>query len=136
MIAIYLSGPMADCTDEEMHGWRDEVKDEFTVEVASGRVRFLDPTARDFRERECVTPDEIIEPDLDEIDESNVILANYWKTGTGTAMEIFYAAGCHGKLVIAVVPPGKFVSPWIEYHALVVRELSEAVDIIKREFQL
>lgn len=135
MITIYLSGPMADCTDEEMHGWRDEVKDKFTVERAAGRVVFLDPTVRDFRNRE-VTPDEIVEPDLDEIDASTVLLANCWKTGTGTSMEIFYAAGCHGKLVIAVVPPGKFVSPWLAYHALVVRELSEAIAIVKREFEL
>lgn len=127
MITVYLAGPIAECTDEEVHAWRDGIKDEFTVEVASGAISFHDPSVRDFRGKEHDHFDEIVDRDLEEIDDSDVLLAHYWKTGTGTPMEIAYGYWMRSMTVIIVVPPDKPVSPWLEYHGLVVRSMEEAL---------
>lgn len=129
---IYLGGPMLDCTEEEMQDWRDEVQDEFTVEVASGAVAFLNPCARTWDGTQAGA-EYIVERDLEDIDECDIVIANLWKIGVGTSMEVFYAAGCHGKLVITIVPEGRSVSPWLMVHSLVTRSVAEAVAVIQRE---
>ena len=117
---IYLAGPINGCTDDEANNWRDIAK------ARLGADNCLDPMRRDFRGREDDCVDEIVWGDLDDIDESDVVLANCWQPSWGTGMEIRYAFA-EGKLVIAVLPPGTRVSPWLAYHATIFFSLDEAL---------
>ena len=128
---VYLSGPMDNCTDEELHGWRDRSKEflypHFTI----------DPARRDYRTPDGTISDkELVEIDKVDIQDSNGVLVHFIPPAqgsfmTGTTMEIIYAHSL-SKLVVTVVPPDFFVSPWIKYHSsYVVTDLKEGCDIMK-----
>jgi len=73
---------------------------------------------------------EIVESDKNDINGCDILLANVWKIGVGTSMEILYAWERH-KDVYIVAPDGK-VSPWISYHsAKVFPSIEAAVDFIR-----
>ena len=125
---VYLAGPIAGCTDEQAHGWRDEVKEKLD-ELGIG---YFDPMARDFRNNGAKDHmAEIVEGDLEEIDKSNVLLANVWQVSAGTSMEIFYSSHVRGIPVISVFPKEAMVPVWIRYHSTVVRNMDTAVQLIK-----
>jgi hypothetical protein len=120
----YLAGPIADCTDEEMHDWRDE---------AAARLSVLDPTIRDYRGRELENVQAVVEGDKDDIDQCEYMLAYCPKPSVGTSMEILYAWQ-RGQRVVVVVPPGSPISPWLVYHShLLVDSLDRAIDWIMKE---
>ena len=132
-MVIYLSGPMAGCTSEEMHGWRNKAKRLFSsVEVGKGvpYPECLDPTERDYSQedvKECYR--EIVVLDKRDIRCSDVLLVNWMpgKSMTGTAMEIQYAHSVD-KPIVVVLPEGAPVSPWVLYHATkIVKTLDEGV---------
>ena len=72
----------------------------------------------------------IVEDDKKDIDDSVFVLANFWKAGAGTSMEIFYAHSI-GKTVITVAK--KPISPWIRYHSnMVFDNMDEAIKEIEQ----
>jgi hypothetical protein len=125
MQTIYLAGPIAQCTPEEMHGWREEVKSEL-----AGLYSFKDPT-----DRLNAPPNEIVEGDKKDIIESDIVLANYWKIGTGTAMEIMFTHMVDRRRLMLTVVHGNYgepVSPWIKIHSdHIFRGLDKAIVYLK-----
>jgi nucleoside 2-deoxyribosyltransferase len=128
---VYLCGPMAGCTDEEAGGWRKAA----TVHLNGFGITTLDPMDRDYRytaygdDPESVLPD-LVEEDKIDIEMSDVVLVNFTKPSTGTAMEIIIAWQ-RAKRVIVVAPPEMQLSPWVHYHAhKVFHSMHEAYDHI------
>jgi len=124
-VKVYLAGPIKDTTDEEMRAWRQIAREYL------GADHVLDPSDRDYRGVEDENIERIVEGDKDDIRRSNAVLANYWRPGAGTAMEILFAwEQC--RPVVTVVPPGA-VSPWIRYHSdVVVHSLGDGLREIER----
>jgi nucleoside 2-deoxyribosyltransferase len=118
---VYLCGPIGGCTDDEAVNWRDVVK------ARIGAENCLDPMRRDYRGREDEAVSEIVERDKEDIEDSDVVLANCWQPSPGTSMEILYAWE-HGIPVYAILPPGARVSPWYRYHARVFHALEDAIN--------
>lgn len=125
-IVIYLSGPIDNCSYEETHGWREKIRS-----LWKGKV--LDPCRRNVDLNQVK---EIVTLDLLDIGAADVTLANCWKTGWGTAMEIPYAFN-HHKLVGIIWPPnGRHISPWIQYHSHFVRfDIESALETIRYHFR-
>jgi nucleoside 2-deoxyribosyltransferase len=120
---VYLAGPINGCTDDEAKNWREVVKERL------GENLCLDPMRRDYRGREDRHIVEIVALDKGDIRASDAVLANCWQVSWGTGMEIHYARSI-GKPVIAVVPPGVQVSPWLRYHATLCTSLDNALSVI------
>jgi len=110
---VYLAGPINGCTDAEANGWRDQF-----ITDNPGHT-YLDPMVRDYRGREAECVAEIVEGDKDDIDGADLVVAYCWQVSWGTGMEIFYAHS-QGIPVVAVVPEGMRVSPWLRYHTVAV----------------
>ena len=128
---VYLCGPMAGCTDEEAGDWRKAA----TTHLNGFGITTLNPMDRDYRytkygdDPESVLPD-LVEEDKIDIEMSDVVLVNYTKPSTGTAMEIILAWQKQ-KRVIVVNPLGLQLSPWVHYHAhKVYGSMHEAYDHI------
>lgn len=113
-LVVYLGGPINGCTDEEAHGWREDVKG---ILKATG-CGWLDPMDRDYRGREMEPgiAEKIVRGDLEDINQCDVLFMSCPKPSVGTAMEIFYGWQ-QTKEVIAVVPEGSVPSPWLVVHA-------------------
>jgi nucleoside 2-deoxyribosyltransferase len=124
---IYLSGPIADCTDEEAGAWREYASLQLHDQVFNP---FKD---RDFRENAEGNEVEIVEGDKADIMASNLVLANCWKTATGTCMEIMFAFD-HNIPVFIVVPSNRSPSPWLVYHGTIYTSLDEALHKIREMF--
>jgi len=121
---VYLAGPINACSDDEVTVWRAEVRE--LVEDLGHEV--LDPADRDFRGVEAESFVDIVEGDKSDIDKCDVFFAYCWQPSYGTAMEILYAF-IEERISIAVVPEGKPVSPWVQYHVTdVYRTLEAALD--------
>ena len=114
---VYLCGPMVGCTDEEAGGWRDEA----TKYLQAFGITTLDPMDRDYRYTQygdnptSVLPD-LVEEDKIDIEMSDVVLVNFSKPSTGTAMEILHA-WTKNKRVVVVNPNKLQLSPWVHYHS-------------------
>ncbi len=124
---VYLCGGINGLTDDEATTWRERVKAQL------GAERCVDPMRRDYRGREDGHAAEIVNGDLEDISACDVVLANCVRPSWGTAMEIFHAARwCPTvKTIIAVVPAGQPVSPWLRYHtSAVVTDLELAIDLL------
>jgi hypothetical protein len=106
----YLAGPIADCTDEVVFGWREDLKQRMPS------VHFVDPTTRDFRGQRIHNPAEVIEPDKADIDSCDTLIAYCPFPTVGTSMEVLYAWQA-GKRVLIYAPAGAPVSPWLRYHS-------------------
>lgn len=126
---VYLAGPIAGCSDDEVQDWRREAAD-----MLYGRygIETIDPAARDFRGVE-MTPsivDHIVEGDKHDIYTADAVLFNCWKPGWGTPMEMLFAYQ-HDKITVAIVPEGTSCSPWITYHVdMIVRTVEDAVHVL------
>jgi nucleoside 2-deoxyribosyltransferase len=128
---VYLCGPMAGCSDKEAGGWRKAA----TTHLNQFGIVTLDPMDRDYRDRdygedpESVLPD-LVEEDKIDIEMSDVVLVNFTKPSTGTAMEIILAWQKQ-KRVIVVAPPDLQLSPWVHYHChKLFHNMHEAYDHI------
>lgn len=121
---VYLCGPINGCTDDEASNWRDRVKS------VLGDGNCVDPMRRDYRGVEDQNVEAIVDGDVTDILASSVVLANCWHTSWGTAMEIHLAHQWNIP-VIAVVPPGSRVSPWLRYHARIETSLDDALTAIR-----
>lgn len=130
---LYLSGRMAGCTDEEMHGWRNRVK-----KLYGGPC--LDPTDRDYRKVE-LTMDivkKIVEDDKKDIRNSDIILVYYESPSVGTSMEIAYAyelesVGNGYKHIVVINENEERLSPWLIYHSdYIFTDMEKAINFIKK----
>lgn len=124
---IYLAGPMLDCDEEQINGWRQRVKKEL-----GHLYEFLDPV--DFQVEKKDTPDcweKIVMGDLKAIENADIVLAYVWRAGCGTAMEVM-SAFVNRKIVVVVNP---IKSPWINYFSTVRCEnLDGALNLLKEKF--
>lgn len=139
-MSIYLCGPIKDCTDEQVHGWRDRMK----VILAGYPITFLDPTVRDYRrvleanignleELERID-DEIVTQDSEEIRMSDALIVYFPQPSAGSAMEIYMAHHLH-RFVVTIVPFVGTASPWVRYHSTVtVESFPDAIHQLKRYF--
>lgn len=98
---VYLAGPMEDCTEDHMKGWREQAAD--NLEMAG--IESLDPTRRvNFHKSMTKLNDRntldqsmcrrIFKMDLQDIANSTVVLADVRRgsgKGTGTSMELMFA---------------------------------------------
>jgi len=120
-VKVYLSGPMEGCTDEEMNGWRQEV------------VARLGPAATVLIPALVVDPDDftqMVRRDKRDIDAADYVIANPWKTSSGTSMEVMYAY-MRGTPVVTVARPGGYVNPWFEQHSCRIAEsVAHACDLV------
>lgn len=124
-LSIYQCGPMAGCTDEEMHGWREQLKKDYP------EVNWLDPCNRSYKLQQFR---KLVDDDIADIAAADYILAYYWKTGSGSAMELAYNYYVARKPSVVVVPEFKVVSPWVRYHAdYLVETFEHAMKIILNE---
>ena len=108
---VYLCGAINGCTDNEAMGWRRNA----TLLLADNGFQAVDPMARDYRGKEDQNWQAIVEGDLEDIRSVGSLLVNAERASWGTAMEI-HAAWTMGLQVVAFVPSGKPVSPWLRYH--------------------
>lgn len=116
---VYLAGPINGCTDEEAHGWRDELK---PLLEAAGH-EWVDPMRRDYRGREMEPgiAKEIVEGDILDIIDCDAVLAMCPKPSVGTSMEIFFAHRELALPVVVVVPDdGRDPSPWLVVHSTAI----------------
>lgn len=123
-MTVYLAGGINGLTDAQATNWRPQA-----AVLLDGDV--LDPMARDYRGQEDSNVDAIVEGDLADIAQCHAILAWCPRPSWGTAMEIHHA-WTQGQPVVAVVPAGQPVSPWLRYHtAAIVHTLADAVAALR-----
>jgi nucleoside 2-deoxyribosyltransferase len=141
LATVYLSGPIAGCTWEQIHEWRDDVRLVFhrTLEIQNQYINFLDPASRDFSGSpisDVALNKAIVEHDKNEISRSDALIVYWpsWTKSAGTAMEIIYAFSL-GKLVIVLNPDKIELPRWVQYHAQhSVTTPEEARDVLVKWF--
>lgn len=125
---VYLSGPIRCVSDYDAFTWRATAEEYlvskgFIVKVPKRKV--------------TAAPSEIVEGDLDDIRESDIVLAHVPEgvTAIGTTMEVFFAAR-EGKIVI--LWGGDFnygMSAWFYHHSeAYCDELTEALCFIWKNY--
>jgi hypothetical protein len=120
---VYLAGAINGCTDEQCKDWREYVKSSL-----EGLYNCLDPMRRDYRGKELESVNEIVEGDYQDINESDIILANANDPSWGTAMEIHEAWTKTGAEVFLICNKEK-PSPWLIYHSdKIFKTLYDALD--------
>lgn len=109
---IYLSGSIANLSENQARGWRDEVKRKYPY------YEYRDPARRIYDEHH--TDDkEIVIGDKIDMDQSDVFLVNLTQYSAGTIMEIYHGF-INNKMVLVVNSMNMAdsqISPWIRYHA-------------------
>jgi hypothetical protein len=133
---VYLAGGINGLSDGDATDWREEAK-----RLLPREIGVLDPMSRDYRGREDENVAEIVRGDLDDIAKSNAVIAYCPRPSWGTAMEIHHVATmgrdvrvrtARGPVtvgwrkLVAVVPAGVPVSPWLRHHSDAVVETLEA----------
>ena len=122
MTSVYLAGPIDACSQNEVHTWRNTLKNNYPD------IKWLDPSVRCYPLEEW---DRLVEDDLADIRNADAILAYVWKPSAGTAMELVYGHCILYIPVIVVVPDLAACGPWIRYHAdYVVTNWDEAVKLL------
>lgn len=128
MKSVYLAGPINGCSDSEAKDWRADA----TRLLKAAGCRVLDPMRRDYRGQEMLNAPRLVEGDKRDICECGYVLVFAARPSWGTAMEILYAHE-RGRRVVAVVPEGVTISPWLSYHTTeIVRTIVDATDAIIR----
>lgn len=120
---VYLAGPIFGCEDKEAKEWR-------SIATAYLDTEVLNPMDRDYRGREDAHAQAIVLRDKEAIKAADTVLVMASRPSWGTAMEVLYASDAR-KWIIAVVPEGAPVSPWLRYHVdNVVPTLVAAIKMI------
>lgn len=126
MTVVYLAGGINGLSDSDAMDWREYAKERLLCDT-------LDPMRRDYRGKEDESVDEIVHGDIEDINNSDIVLASCVRPSWGTAMEIHYASSF--KPVYAVVPEGN-ISPWLRYYTdAVFRSFDEAIEVINKEVE-
>ena len=124
MQTIYLCGGINKLSDSEAKDWREAAKS-----VLGGRYKLLDPMRRDYRGKEAESVRAIIDGDVQDINESDILLVNASRPSWGTGMELFYAATRNLKII--TVCPDERPSPWLIGHSTtIVRTFDEAFKLL------
>lgn len=132
---MYLSGPIDNCTYDQITSWREYVKRKWI------QFTYLDPV--DLKEETFSTcSPETIEKEKSYIRESDIFLCYPWKPGSGTAMEVMYAHELKNRHTINVHPKivtvshsKDYLSPWIRYHSDHVAEtFNDAFEWVESHF--
>ena len=141
---VYLAGPMEDCTEDHMTGWRTEAQ----LQLDFAGISSLDPTRRvSFHDQlgdnlQDVTKTmnickRIFKQDLHDIASSRVVLADVRRDsgrGTGTSMELMFAH-MKNKIIILWANEGDFVHPF--YEAMATEKhytLEDAVEAVQEYY--
>lgn len=120
---IYLSGPIAGCTDAECMDWRNDLKRWFA------HHEFLDPMSRDNRGRDIWEIfQEIVDADKADIDNSDLVIAYVPFPSVGTSMEIMYARE-RGTPVYIIAPNKEKISPWHLAHATMLYDSFKSLQL-------
>ncbi len=130
---VYLAGGINGLSDADAKDWREEAKGLLPREIG-----VLDPMSRDYRGVEDGNVKAIVEGDLADIARCEAIIAYCPRPSWGTAMEIHHAKVVDRyvdknqlRKIVAVVPVGVPVSPWLRHHTDAVRlTVAGAVDLI------
>jgi hypothetical protein len=107
--SLYLAGPLTDCTDHEMYGWRARVKNELR-----GLYRIIDPAANYIDGWKLAS--EIVDVDLRNLKLADIVLANCWKHSVGTPCELVYGK-LWGKINLVIPPDYNCINAWHIYHS-------------------
>ena len=138
---VYLAGPMEDCTEDHMTGWRQltanalKLSDINTLDPTR-RVSFHDQLGENLQDltKTMNTCKRIFKQDLQDIAESKVVLADVRRgsgRGTGTSMELMFAH-TKNKIIILWADEGDYIHPF--YEAMATEKhysLEEAVDSVR-----
>lgn len=128
MNLIYLSGPIAGCSDAECRDWRREFASKWPGAV-------LDPMRNDYRlvgEMTDKLAHQIVLGDLKDIHVCDGMVVYHDRPSVGTSMEIVYAHQA-GKPIIVIDArpnrgPSNPISPWLWHHATeIVDTLDQAL---------
>jgi len=123
--AVYLAGPMEDCSKDHMIGWRQTATEAFEVaglitRDPTRRVSFHDQMYADQHLQDSVKNmnlcKRIFKQDLQDIAESRVILADVRRAsgrGTGTSMELMFGH-TKNKIIILWADPEDSIHPFYE----------------------
>ena len=121
--AVYLSGAMLGCTDDECIDWREYAKKQLNCST-------FDPMIRDYRDSPMDGMTDMVENDKADIDACDTVLVNFVKPSVGTSMEVLYGWE-RNKRIVLVAPPDVVVSPWLIYHSHhVFHSVEDAVGFI------
>lgn len=125
---VYLAGGINGLSDSDATDWRTEAK-----RLLPREIGVLDPMSRDYRGKEDDNVDAIIKGDQADIKLCDAMIAYCPRPSWGTAMEIHWTKvvcknerGYQSCLIVAIVPAGVPVSPWLRYHTDAVVETLEA----------
>lgn len=112
----YLAGPIQGITKEDAKGWRDTL----TLALKDMNIDVLDPTRNQHLKRfedGSWNKEAIVELDLQDLDQSEFLIAYTPFPSVGTSMEIYHTKAVLKKKVFIVCDDITTISPWIEYHA-------------------
>lgn len=116
---------MAGCSEDEMRGWREELKAKWS------EFSFLDPCVRAYNP---VQWKQLVKDDIQDIIDADVVLTYMWKPGIGSSMELVEAR-YRNTPTLVIVPDFKHVSPWIrEYADFLVEDFDQAYKIIQQNW--
>ena len=138
---VYLAGPMEDCTEDHMTGWRQLTANALKLSDINSldptrRVSFHDQLGENLQDltKTMNTCKRIFKQDLQDIAESKVVLADVRRSsgrGTGTSMELMFAH-TKNKIIILWADEGDYIHPF--YEAMATEKhysLEEAVDSVR-----
>jgi len=138
---VYLAGPMEDCSEDHMTGWRQLTANALKLSDINSldptrRVSFHDQLGENLQDltKTMNTCKRIFKQDLQDIAESKVVLADVRRDsgrGTGTSMELMFAH-MKNKIIILWADEGDFIHPF--YEAMATEKhysLEEAVESVR-----
>jgi len=134
---VYLAGPMEDCSETHMKGWREYMR----FELEDSGIKCLDPTRRvSFHDQlgehiQNITKTtnickRIFKQDLQDIANSRIVVADVRRgsgRGTGTSMELMFAH-TKNKIIILWADENDFVHPF--YEAMATEKHYELSDVL------
>lgn len=129
---VYLAGPMAGCTDYEMHEWREAAK----TALLRANIECLDPTRHDYRgldlRKDPVAIAQLVNSDKADIRAADLLLVWHDRPSVGTAQEVLYAYERSKPIfIVNVLPDPAAISPWMLHHSNIVADsLKEAVAMV------
>ena len=141
---VYLAGPMEDCSEDHMTGWRQLTANALKLSDINSldptrRVSFHDQLGENLQDvtKTMNTCKRIFKQDLQDIAESKVVLADVRRDsgrGTGTSMELMFAH-MKNKIIILWADEGDFIHPF--YEAMATEKhynLYDALDAVKEYY--
>ena len=92
---VYLAGPIRGCNDDQLRGWREQLKKEYDRDF-----EFIDPTGQLLRDGQASSY-AIVEADRNAIEDADGLLVNMWRESIGTAFGVIHARNVGRPVVVA-----------------------------------